>query len=376
MGCRCPYTLGVFTGSCRKARPNPIAGKGNDMEIYIGLDVSLASTAICVLGEKGKIVTEAQVASAPESLVAFMRDLPHEIAVIGLEAGPLSHWLHKGLTDAGFEAVLMETRQVKSALKAMPIKTDRRDAEGIARLLQMGWFRPVHCKTVSSQEMRALLTSRKSVQNALINLELSLRGVLRNFGLKLGRVSKGRWEVRVRELIAGNAMLEAASEPILRARADLRRELMGLEKAVRNLAREDRVCRLLMTMPGVGHVVALTFKSAVDDPERFRRSKDVGPWAGLTPGRNQSGERDIVGRITKAGDAGLRAALYQAATVMLSRGAPNWLKAWALRLAVLRGKKRATVALARRIGVVLHRMWRDGAEFRFTREEAMALQTA
>ena len=346
------------------------------MEIYIGLDVSLASTAICVLGEQGKIVTEAQAASAPESLVAFMRDLPHEIAAIGLEAGPLSHWLHKGLTDAGFEAVLMETRQVKSALRAMPIKTDRRDAEGIARLLQMGWFRPVHCKTVSSQEMRALLTSRKSVQNALINLELSLRGVLRNFGLKLGRVSKGRWEARVRELIAGNAMLEAASEPILRARAALRRELMGLEKAVRNLAREDQVCRLLMTMPGVGHVVALTFTSAVDDPERFRRSKDVGPWAGLTPGRNQSGDRDIVGRITKAGDGGLRAALYQAATVMLSRGAPNWLKAWALRLAVVRGKKRATVALARRIGVVLHRMWRDGTEFRFTREAAMALQTA
>ncbi len=346
------------------------------MDVYIGLDVSLASTAVCVLGEKGKIVTEAQVASAPESLVGFVSELPHEIAAIGLEAGPLSHWLHKGLTDAGFEAVLMETRQVKSALKAMPIKTDRRDAEGIARLLQMGWFRPVHCKTVSSQEMRALLTSRKSVQNALINLELSLRGVLRNFGLKLGQVSKGRWEARVRELIAGNAMLEAASEPILRARADLRRELVGLEKLVRKLAREDRVCRLLMTMPGVGPVVALTFKSAIDDPERFRRSKDVGPWAGLTPGRDQSGERDIVGRITKAGDAGLRAALYQGATVMLNRGAPNWLKAWALRLAVLRGKKRATVALARRIGVVLHRMWRDGTEFRFTREEAMALQTA
>lgn len=376
MGCRCPYTLGVFTGSCRKARPNSIAGKGNDMDVYIGLDVSLASMAICVLGEKGKIVTEAQVASAPQSLVAFVSELPHEVAAIGLEAGPLSHWLHKGLTDAGFEAVLMETRQVKSALKAMPIKTDRRDAEGIARLLQMGWFRPVHCKTISSQEMRALLTSRKSVQNALINLELSLRGVLRNFGLKLGQVSKGRWEARVRELIAGNAMLEAASEPILRARADLRRELAGLEKLVRKLASQDPVCRLLMTMPGVGPVVALTFKSAIDDPERFRRSKEVGPWAGLTPGRDQSGERDIVGRITKAGDAGLRAALYQVATVMLSRGGPNWLKAWALRLAVLRGKKRATVALARRIGVVLHRMWRDGTEFRFTREQAMALQTA
>ena len=346
------------------------------MEVYIGLDVSLASTAICVLDEKGKIVTEARVASAPEALVGFLRKLPRGIAAIGLEAGPLSQWLHKGLTEAGFEAVLMETRQVKGALKAMPIKTDRRDAEGIARLLQMGWFRSVHCKTVSSQEMRALLTSRKSVQDAIIRMEISLRGVLRNFGLKLGPVSKGRYEARVRELVAGNAMLEAAAEPILGARAALRRELAELEKLVRNLARQDRACRLLMTMPGVGHVIALTFMSAIDDPERFRRSKDVGPWVGLTPGRDQSGERDVVGRITKAGDAGLRAALYQAATVMLNIARPNWLKAWALRVAKHRGKKRATVALARRIGVVLHRMWRDDTEFRFTREEAMALRTA
>ena len=179
----------------------------------------------------------------------------------------------------------------------------------------MGWFRPVHCKSVSSQEMRALLTSRKSVVDALTNMELSLRGVLRNFGLKLGKVSKGRWEARVRELIAGNAMLEAAAEPILRARANLRRELAGLEKLVGKLARHDPVCRLLMSMPGVGHIIALTFMSAIDDPERFRRSKDVGPWVGLTPGRAQSGERDIVAGITKAGDAALRVALYQAATV-------------------------------------------------------------
>ena len=341
-----------------------------------GVGHSSLSSSGSPASKKGKIVTEARVASAPESLVAFMRELPHGIAAVGLEAGPLSNWLHKGLTDAGFEAVLMETRQVKAALKAMPIKTDRRDAERIARLLQMGWFRPVHCKSVSSQEMRALLTSRRSVLDALTDLELSLRGVLRNFGLKMGQVSKGRYEARVRELIAGNAMLEAAADPILRARAGLRRELAGLEKLVRNLARQNRVCRLLMTMPGVGHVIALTFTSAIDDPERFRRSKDLGPWVGLTPGRNQSGERDLIGRITKAGDAGLRCALYQAATVMLNHAGPNWLKAWAQRLTTQRGKKRATVALARRIGVVLHRMWRDGTEFRFTREEAMALQTA
>ena len=144
----------------------------------------------------------------------------------------------------------------------------------------MGWFRPVHCKRVSSQEIRALLTSRKSVKDALIDMELSLRGVLRNFGMKLGAISKGRYEARVRELIAGNAMLEAAAEPILRARQALRRELAGLEKLVRNLAVEDPVCRLLMTMPGVGPVVALTFVSAVDDPGRFRRSKDAGPGWG------------------------------------------------------------------------------------------------
>ena len=346
------------------------------MDIYIGLDVSLASTAICVVGEKGKIVTEARVASTPEAVIAFVRQLPPGNAVIGLEAGPLSQWLHKGMSEAGFESVLMETRQVKAALSAMPIKTDRRDAEGIARLLQMGWFRPVHCKSVSSQEMRALLSSRRSVLDALINMELSLRGVLRNVGLKLGTVSRNRYEARVRELIAGNERLEAAAEPILRARAARRGELAGLEKQVRNLARQDPVCRLLMTMPGVGHVIALTFVSAIDDPERFRRSKDVGPWVGLTPGRNQSGEKDIVGRITKAGDAGLRTALYQAATVMLHHTGPNWLKAWALRLAKQRGNERATVALARRIGVVLHRMWRDGAEFRYTREEAMAVRAA
>ncbi len=172
------------------------------MDVCIGLDVSLASTAVCVLDEKGKIATEAQVASTPEALVGFLHKLPHEITAIGLEAAPLSHWLHKGMTDAGFEAVLMETRQVKGALKAMPIKTDRRDAEGIARLLLMGWFRPVHCKSLSSQEMRALLTSRKSVLDAIIRMEISLRGVLRNFGLKLGLISKGRYEARVRELVA------------------------------------------------------------------------------------------------------------------------------------------------------------------------------
>jgi len=343
------------------------------MEVYIGLDVSLTSTAICVVTAHGKVVKETTAASEPEELVSVLRSLSSNPVAVGLEAGPLSQWLHKHLTEVGFETVLMETRLVKGAMKAMPIKTDRRDAEGIARLLQMGWFRQVHCKTLSAQEMRALLTARKSIQKAMLDLELSIRGVLRNFGLKIGKISKGRFEERVLELSVGNPMLEAAANPILTARRSLRDELADLEKLLRAHAKSDPICRLMMTMPGAGAIVALTVRSAIDDPERFHSSKDVGPWAGLTPRRDQSGDRDVVGQITRAGDEALRTALYQAATVMLNRARPNWLTAWALRVAGRRGKKRATVALARRIGVVLHRMWRDGTEFRFTREEAMAV---
>ena len=334
------------------------------MRLFVGLDVSLAKTAICAISEHGKIVKEAQVASEPEELVRWVRAQEGDIAAIGLDAGPLSQWLHRSLTEAGFDTVLMETRQVKGALKAMPIKTDRRDAEGIARLLHMGWFRPVHCKSVSAQEVRAVLGTRKSVQQTMIALEMSLRGLLRNFGLKVGAISCGRYEYRIRELAEGNPMLEAATGPMLRARAALRQELAGLERRVRQLAQDDRVCRRLMSMPGVGAVVALTFRSAVDDPARFTSSKKVGPWLGLTPSRNQSGERDVSGGITKAGDVNVRRALCQAATVMMHRGRPTWLRTWAAQVARRCGSKRAMVALARRIGVILHRMWVDDTDFR------------
>ena len=347
------------------------------MEIFIGLDVSVASTSVCALNANGETVNEAKVPSVPDSLVEHMRGLPGSVIAVGLEAGPLSQWLHKGLSDAGFETVLMETKRVKSALKAAPVKTDRRDAEGIAHLVRMGWFQPVHCKSVASQEKRALLRSRSALVEGIIRLELSVRGTLRNFGLKLGRVSKGNYEERVQELTSDNAMLSDAVAPILRLRRQMRDELALMTKRVRSLALSDATCRQLMTMPGVGPVTALTFVTAVDDPARFRRARDVGAWAGLTPKRSQSGERDVSGEITRAGDAALRTALFQAASSMLNATTKmNWLKAWALRLAAQRGKKRATTALARRMGVVLLRMWLDGTEFRFTRDQAKVPEAA
>lgn len=209
-----------------------------------------------------------------------------------------------------------------------------------------------------------MLNARKAVQQGFIALEMSLRGLLRNFGLKVGSISRGRFEQRIRELTTGNPMLVAATEPMLRARAALRQELAGLERRVRQLAQEDSVCRRLMSMPGIGAVVALTYRSAVDDPGRFTSSKKVGPWVGLTPSRNQSGERDVSGGITKAGDVNLRRALCQAATVMMHRGRATWLRTWAAQVARRRGSKCAMVALARRIGVILHRMWIEDADFR------------
>ena len=246
------------------------------MEHYAGIDVSLERSSVCVVDATGRIVREAKVASEPEALVGFFRRLGLAVTRVGLEAGPLSQWLHAGLTGAGFEAVLLETRHVKAALSAMIVKTDRKDARGIAQLLRMGWYRPVHRKSPPAQEVRALLVGRKLLQGKLLDVELSIRGILRGFGLKLGEVSKGRFAARVRELVAGQPMLERVVEPMLRAREALRAEYHALHRAVLAIVREDAVCRRLMTVPGVGALVAITFTSAVDDPARFRRSRDGG----------------------------------------------------------------------------------------------------
>ena len=341
------------------------------MEYYAGIDVSLERSSVCVVDATGRIVREDKVASEPEALAGFFAGLGLAVTRIGLEAGPLSQWLHAGLSEAGFEAVLLETRHVKAALSAMIVKTDRKDARGIAQLLRMGWYRPVHCKSPPAQEVRALLVGRKLLQGKLLDVELGIRGLLRGFGLKLGEVSKGRFAARVRELVTGQPMLERVVEPMLRAREALQAEFHVLHRAVLAIVREDAVCRRLMSVPGVGALVAITFTSAVDDPARFRRSRSLGAYFGLTPKRYQSGETDVTGGISKAGDTMVRTALYEAANVMLTRaGKFSTLKRWALEVAKRRGPRRAKVALARKLATVLHRLWVDGREFRFGKEVA------
>jgi transposase len=344
------------------------------MDHYVGIDVSLEQSSVCVVDTGGRIVREAKVASEPDALVQFLKGLGLPLARVGLEAGPLSQWLYAGLVGAGFEAVLLETRHVKAALSAMVVKTDRKDARGIAQLLRMGWFRTVHCKSPPSQEVRALLVARKQLQAKAQDLELSLRGLLRGFGLKLGEVSKGRFAARVRDLAAGHPVLEPIAEVMLRARDALRQEFAKLHRAMLTIVRTDPICRQLMTVPGVGAVIAVTFTSAVDDPRRFAKSAALGAHFGLTPKKYQSGERDVTGAISKTGDGLVRAALYEAAHIMLTRTVRfSALKHWAMAVAKRRGIKRAKVALARKLAVVMHAMWRDGTAFRWGKDsEAQA----
>ena len=238
------------------------------MDHYVGIDVSLEQSSMCLVDATGRIVREAKVASEPDALAAFLAGLAMPLVRVGLEAGPLSQWLHAGLTAAGYDVVLLETRHVKAALSAMLVKTDRKDARGIAQLLRMGWYRPVHSKGLPAQEMRALLTGRKLLQAKLLDVEGAIRGMLRGFGLKVGATTRPQYAARVRELVGGHAMLE----PMLRARDTLRVEFAGLHRQLLTIVRGDTVCRRLMTTPGVGAVVAATFTSAVDDPARFAKS--------------------------------------------------------------------------------------------------------
>lgn len=334
------------------------------MEHYAGIDVSLEASSVCVVDASGKIIREGKVASEPEALMAWFAGVGLELRRIGLEAGPLSQWLYAGMVAAGLQVELLETRHVRAAFKIMPVKTDRKDARGIAQLMRLGWFRPVHCKSLPAQETRAVLTARRLLQAKLHDVDMSLRGVLRGFGLKVGATTPKTFAGRVRELAVGHPTLELVTGALLSARSTLAAEFAALDRKVRSMARADGKARLLMTTPGVGSIVALTYAAAVDDPGRFRSSKAAGAHFGLTPKKYQSGETDVTGRISKIGDKEVRCALYEAAHVMLTRPAKgSKLKTWALAVARRAGMRKAKVALARRLAVVLHRMLVDGAAF-------------
>ena len=343
------------------------------MDHFAGLDVSVKDTSVCIVDEVGKIVRELKVASEPDALLAVLRNTAYRFKRIGLEAGPLSQWLFSALAEADLPVICVETRHMRAVLKSQINKTDRNDARGIAQMIRVGLYRPVHVKTLRSQKLRMLLTYRKLLQSKAIAVDNDLRSTLRNFGLKVGIVGVARFEARIRELVADLPDLAILVEPLLVVRRVLREQIAVLHRRLLAVVRDDEVCRRLMTVPGVGPVVALTYRATVDVPVRFRKSKSVGAAFGLTCSRDQSGERDRPGAISRCGDEMMRMMLYEAAQSMLVHVKKwSWLKAWAMQIARRRGMKKAIVALARRLAVIMHRIWVDGTEFRWTRDAAAA----
>jgi len=339
---------------------------------FAGLDVSLEETSVCVVDEAGSVVRESRVASEPEAIVAWFRQARLQVERVGLEAGPLSPWLHSGLVSGGLAAICIETRRMRSATQLMAVKTDRVDARAIAQAMRVGWYTVVHVKSAASQELRVLLRNRKTVLEQRVRLDNEIRGTLKAFGIKLGATSQARFADRVVSAIKEQRpRLLGMVEPLLSVRVALRRAHVVLHRQVRAIVSASTVCRHLMTAPGVGDVVSLTYMTGVDDPRRFVRSRAVAPHFGLTPRKYASGETDRNGPISKCGDEMVREALFQAAHTLLTR-VKRWstLKAWGMRLAKRRGLRRATVAVARKLAIILHRMWINGEDFRWTTNAA------
>jgi len=328
------------------------------MTYFAGLDVSLEETSICVVDESGRILKEARAASEPGALSEALREVDLPLERIGLEACSLTAWLHDGLRAEGLAAICIETRQANAAMKTMPNKTDRNDARALAQIMRTGWYRQVHVKSRQCRLWRSLLVARRTVLNEMRSIENVVRAMLREAGVKLGLPSRTAFAGRVRELAGGDAEVMAMVEPLLSVLSTMLREFARLTRRVFDIVRKEEACRRLI-------------RATIDRPERFGSSRAVGAHLGLTPARYQSGETDIQGRISRCGDELARTALYEAAHSLLVRS-KKWsnLRAWGMNIARRRGMARARVAVARKLAVILHRMWADATEFRFGKEPA------
>ena len=343
------------------------------MEVYVGLDVSLKETSICVVDGSGKIVSEATVLSEPLALAEFLRAKAGRAKRIGLETGPTTTWLWYELRALGLPVICIDARHAKAALSLQINKSDQNDAVGLARIMQCGWYKEVQVKSLPCHEVRAVLNSRAQLVKTKCDLENQIRGLLKNHGLVIAKAGGHIFRLRAEELIGGHRLLQEAVRPLLAVHEVVRREIAGLTRKLLAMARNNDESRRLMTVPGIGPINALAFCAAIDQPSRFRRSRSVGAYFGLTPRRYASGEVDLTGRISKCGDAMVRTCLFEAAGVLLTR-VQRWskLKAWGHRLWKRVGFKKAKIAVARKLAVILHRMWRDRTDFIWSTKEAVA----
>lgn len=337
------------------------------MPCFVGLDASKNTTHICVLDENGRTLEEGFTESDPKTIVAFLRGKHRRYARIGLEAWSLASWLYAGLAKAGLPIIVIEAFHAHGILTATRRnKTDRNDARGIAELMRQGVYKAVHVKTPESQGIKAQLTVRKLLRTKSRDLENGVQSLLLTYGLKLRPGLSATFERTAVALAQSNRQASESLEPLLAIRRSILAEVAKMDARLNALASEDPVCRRLMTAPGVGALTALTFRAAIDEPARFKRSRNVGVHLGLTPRSKQSGEKETRSGISKMGDDAARTALFLAAIAQMRRSTrPSWLKTWGEEVASRRGRKKAVVAVARKLAVTLHSMWINETEFRW-----------
>ena len=335
------------------------------MDLFVGLDVSKDTTAICARRGDGSIVLACKSETEPVVIASALFALDGKLSCVVLETGRMANWLYDELSELGIPIVCIDARQAHAVLSQMHNKTDENDAAMLAELARTGFYKQVAVKSRQGQERRALLRAREVAMKTRMNLENTIRGLLSSFGVRLPKHPR-TFAGRVLAAIEGAASLDAIIRPLVMIRADAMRGLAELDKALRRAARDDEAARRLMSIPGVGAVSAFAFVATIDDPTRFRSSRSVGAYLGLSAKRHQSGERDISGRITKRGDRMMRTILYEAANSLLTRvrsGKGAALQKWAHALKARSSHKKAVVALARKLAVIMHRLWIDGTTF-------------
>lgn len=341
------------------------------MEDYIGLDVSMKETAVSIR-RAGERIWRGKCASDPTVIAQLLRKRAPLAKRVVFETGPLSVWFYHALCAEGLPAICIDARHAKAALDMAPNKTDANDADGLAQLAEIGFFREVRVKGFDSMLTRTLVAVRTRLVRIATELSNQIRGLMKTFGLLVPAGKGSTFERNVRRLLVGQPDLSAILLPTLDAWRGIRSRATDLTRQLLAEARQSHSCRLLMSIPGVGAITATSYVTAIESPDNFRRSRSVGAWLGLTTRRYQSGEVDYNGHISRRGDRHLRGLLYEAATVILTRSrAENDLRTWALRLKERVGFKRAAVALARKLAVTMHAMLRTGTSFEPTAKAAV-----
>jgi transposase len=342
------------------------------MARFVGLDVSQKLTSICVVDDTGRRLWRGQCATDPEQIARVSSRHAGDDARIGIETGPMTPWLVHEFRARGLNVTCLDARHASAALKMQMNKTDQNDAEGLAQIMRTGWYRSVHVKSLDAHRARALLGARAQLVGMTTRLSNHIRGVLKTFGLLPGAMRGLPFDRRVEAMLTDRDDLASIARPMLVAWRQLREQIAAFDKEVRALAKKDPTCRLLMSVPGIGVVSVLAYVSTVEDPKRFARSRSVGAHMGLTPRQYQSGEIDRSGRISRCGDTLARTLMYEAAVVILTRvkRASN-LKDWAQAIAKRSGLGKARVALARKLSVILHSIWRSGEAFRWSEKPAV-----